>query len=220
MFLYAIQLRHGYGVAANEGEALRILIRTVDGAMGEVNGLSDADCPTLKRGGAGLGGAAKGGPGGRQAPGQQQQPNSASTSLSSTFSRRSRAQSASTASTAMGSAALRGHAAPSRSTLREIAKEELSLAVFELAQCFRLGWGVTKDKATANYYLKVAAELGDRDAQVEVAEELLKKGEKKLAARYFRKAASQGVDMPQMHWIYKDKYLDEEAKGIVRTLSI
>jgi TPR repeat protein len=39
------------------------------------------------------------------------------------------------------------------------AKGELVMAIYELGVSFRHGWGVYKDKKTACYYFKIAAEL-------------------------------------------------------------
>ena len=49
------------------------------------------------------------------------------------------------------------------------AKGELTLAIFELANCFRNGWGVKKDPVAAKQYYETAANLGDVDAMNEVA---------------------------------------------------
>lgn len=49
------------------------------------------------------------------------------------------------------------------------AKGELVLAIFELANCFRNGWGVRKDPAAARQYYETAANLGDTDAMNEMA---------------------------------------------------
>ncbi|KAI9925021.1 hypothetical protein ASPWEDRAFT_176287 [Aspergillus wentii DTO 134E9] len=49
------------------------------------------------------------------------------------------------------------------------AKGELVLAIFELANCFRNGWGVAKDPAAARQYFETAANLGDTDAMNEAA---------------------------------------------------
>ena len=49
------------------------------------------------------------------------------------------------------------------------AKGELVLAIFELANCFRHGWGVPVDKAAARQYYETAANLGDTDAMNEAA---------------------------------------------------
>jgi hypothetical protein len=49
------------------------------------------------------------------------------------------------------------------------AKGELVLAIFELANCFRHGWGVQKDAVAARQYYETAANLGDTDAMNEAA---------------------------------------------------
>lgn len=49
------------------------------------------------------------------------------------------------------------------------AKGELVLAIYELANCFRNGWGVHKDPAAARQYYETAANLGDTDAMNEIA---------------------------------------------------
>lgn len=49
------------------------------------------------------------------------------------------------------------------------AKGELVLAIFELANCFRHGWGVKKDALAARQYYETAANLGDTDAMEEAA---------------------------------------------------
>lgn len=49
------------------------------------------------------------------------------------------------------------------------AKGELVLAIFELANCFRNGWGVEKDPVAARQYYETAANLGDTDAMNEAA---------------------------------------------------
>ena len=49
------------------------------------------------------------------------------------------------------------------------AKGELILAIYELANCFRYGWGVGKDPVAARSYYETAANLGDTDAMNETA---------------------------------------------------
>lgn len=49
------------------------------------------------------------------------------------------------------------------------AKGELVLAMYELANSFRHGWGVEKDAVAARSYYETAANLGDADAMNEVA---------------------------------------------------
>ncbi|KPM34870.1 hypothetical protein AK830_g11710 [Neonectria ditissima] len=48
------------------------------------------------------------------------------------------------------------------------AKGELVLAIFELANCFRHGWGISKDPYAAKQYYETAANLGDTDAMNEI----------------------------------------------------
>ncbi|KAI1386206.1 HCP-like protein [Hypoxylon trugodes] len=48
------------------------------------------------------------------------------------------------------------------------AKGELVLAIFELANCFRHGWGIPRDPVAAKQYYETAANLGDTDAMNEV----------------------------------------------------
>ena len=50
------------------------------------------------------------------------------------------------------------------------AKGELVLAIYELANSFRHGWGVQKDMVAARKYYETAANLGDMDAMNEVAQ--------------------------------------------------
>ncbi|MCJ1288319.1 hypothetical protein MMC26_007674 [Xylographa opegraphella] len=49
------------------------------------------------------------------------------------------------------------------------AKGELVLAIYELANCFRHGWGVRKDPMAARSHYETAANLGDTDAMNEAA---------------------------------------------------
>ncbi|CAI4216608.1 unnamed protein product [Parascedosporium putredinis] len=76
------------------------------------------------------------------------------------------------------------------------AKGELVLAIFELANCFRHGWGIGKDPIAAKQYYETAANLGDTDAMNEVAWCYLEgfgcKKDKFAAARYYRLAEKNG----------------------------
>ena len=49
------------------------------------------------------------------------------------------------------------------------AKGELVLAIYELANSYRHGWGVEKDMMAAKSYYECAANMGDTDAMNEVA---------------------------------------------------
>ncbi|KNE66400.1 hypothetical protein AMAG_19575 [Allomyces macrogynus ATCC 38327] len=91
-----------------------------------------------------------------------------------------------------------------------LAARELTMAIYELGQSFRHGWGTPKSQRTALFYFQIAANLGDPDAQIDLATYHLAgdgvRPDKVLAARYFRMAANQGVDLPSNAWIWKDKY--------------
>ncbi|KAI0358823.1 HCP-like protein [Trametes cingulata] len=89
-------------------------------------------------------------------------------------------------------------------------RSELVLAIYEVGQSFYRGWGVEKDKEMAVQYFRVAARLGDPDAQQELAFCLLNgkgcKKDKREAAKWYRAAVAQGASDIGLAWIYKDKY--------------
>ncbi|KAJ2781904.1 hypothetical protein H4R18_002610 [Coemansia javaensis] len=91
-----------------------------------------------------------------------------------------------------------------------MAREELAMAIYELGQSYRHGWGVSQNKKTAAYYFEVAADLGDADAQADVAACYEKgdgvKRDMRRAAHYYRLAHSQGVRLFGTSWIFKKKY--------------
>ncbi|KAF9432951.1 hypothetical protein BGZ76_010103 [Entomortierella beljakovae] len=90
------------------------------------------------------------------------------------------------------------------------AKGELVLAIYELGICFRHGWGVDKNKKTAAYYFEIAANLGDPDAQNDLAwcyfHGIGVKKDMYKSAKYYRLAAAQGQGTIGNQWIWKDKY--------------
>ncbi|KAJ5210020.1 Tetratricopeptide-like helical [Penicillium cf. griseofulvum] len=90
------------------------------------------------------------------------------------------------------------------------AKGELVLAMFELANCFRNGWGIAKDPPAARQYYETAANLGDTDAMNEVGWCYLEgfggKKDKFKAAKYYRLAEKNGCPTLGNSWIWKDKY--------------
>ncbi|CAG8952329.1 hypothetical protein HYFRA_00001074 [Hymenoscyphus fraxineus] len=90
------------------------------------------------------------------------------------------------------------------------AKGELVLAIFELANCFRHGWGVAVDKVAAKQYYETAANLGDTDAMNEVGwcyiEGFGCKKDKWAAAKYYRRAEKAGSKTLGNSWIWKEKY--------------
>ncbi|OBZ80096.1 Mitosis inhibitor nif1 [Grifola frondosa] len=89
-------------------------------------------------------------------------------------------------------------------------KTELVMAIYEVGQSFYRGWGIEKDKEMAVNYFRVAARLGDPDAQQELAFCLLNgkgcKKDKREAAKWYRAAVAQGISDIGLAWIYKDKY--------------
>ncbi|KAJ2162358.1 hypothetical protein GGF46_000722 [Coemansia sp. RSA 552] len=95
-----------------------------------------------------------------------------------------------------------------------MAREELAMAIYELGQSYRHGWGVSRNKKTAAYYFEVAADLGDADAQADLAACYEKgdgvKRDMKRAAHYYRLAHAQGIELFGTSWIFKKKY-DSEA---------
>ncbi|KAK8126646.1 uncharacterized protein PG998_002405 [Apiospora kogelbergensis] len=97
------------------------------------------------------------------------------------------------------------------------AKGELVLAIFELANCFRHGWGIPKDSVAAKQYYETAANLGDTDAMNEVAwcyvEGFGCKKDKYSAAKYYRLAEKNGNKTLGNTWIWKDKYNPPDANG-------
>ncbi|KDR84730.1 hypothetical protein GALMADRAFT_46622, partial [Galerina marginata CBS 339.88] len=91
-----------------------------------------------------------------------------------------------------------------------VVQTELVLAIYEVGQCFFHGWGVAKDQKMAVSYYAVAAQLGDGDAQADLAYCLANgkgcKKDKKAAANWYRAAVRQGQSDVGLAWIYKDKY--------------
>jgi len=95
---------------------------------------------------------------------------------------------------------------------RDVLKRELVLAVYEVGQCFFHGWGVPRDKTMGVSYFRTAAQLGDPDAQQDLAFCLANgkgcKKDRKEAAKWYRVSAAQGASTIGLAWIYKPKYDD------------
>ena len=70
---------------------------------------------------------------------------------------------------ASNSASIESEALSSGMKTGGAAKGELVLAIYELANCFRHGWGVARDPIAARKYYETAANLGDTDAMNEAA---------------------------------------------------
>ncbi|KAG5960010.1 hypothetical protein E4U58_004794 [Claviceps cyperi] len=90
------------------------------------------------------------------------------------------------------------------------AKGELVMAIYELANCFRHGWGIERDAFAARQYYETAANLGDTDAMNDAAwcfeHGFGGKKDKFTAARYYRLAEAAGNKTMGNSWIWKDKY--------------
>ncbi|KZL73964.1 protein DSF2 [Colletotrichum tofieldiae] len=97
------------------------------------------------------------------------------------------------------------------------AKGELVLAIFELANSFRHGWGTAKDPIAAKQYYETAANLGDTDAMNEIGWCYLEgfgcKKDKFAAARYYRLAEKNGNKTLGNSWIWKEKYDPDTGNG-------
>ncbi|GJN92423.1 hypothetical protein Rhopal_005453-T1 [Rhodotorula paludigena] len=91
------------------------------------------------------------------------------------------------------------------------AKSELVLALHEIGASYRFGWGVDKSKPMAFSYFKLAADLGDVDAQQDLAFCFANgkgcKKDVKQAAHYYRLAIEQGASDFGLSWVFKEKYL-------------
>ncbi|GAB0138708.1 hypothetical protein EsDP_00006934 [Epichloe bromicola] len=94
------------------------------------------------------------------------------------------------------------------------AKGELVMAIYELANCFRHGWGIEQDPFAARQYYETAANLGDSDAMNDAAwcyeHGFGGKKDKFTAARYYRLAEKAGNKTMGNSWIWKDKYDPEQ----------
>ncbi|ORE06735.1 HCP-like protein [Rhizopus microsporus var. microsporus] len=89
-------------------------------------------------------------------------------------------------------------------------KGELVMAIYELGVSFKHGWGCKKNKESAAYFFKIAADLGDPDAQNDIAhcynQGIGVKKDLYMAAKYYRKADKQGQGIMGNSWIWKPKY--------------
>ncbi|KAF5382876.1 hypothetical protein D9757_007287 [Collybiopsis confluens] len=89
-------------------------------------------------------------------------------------------------------------------------KAELVLAIYEVGQCFFHAWGVPKDQKMGVSYYRVAAQLGDPDAQGDLGFCLANgkgcKKDRKEAAKWYRAAVAQGYSDVGLAWIHKEKF--------------
>lgn len=94
---------------------------------------------------------------------------------------------------------------------KKAVKSEMVIAIYEVGQSFFQGWGVAKDKKMAVSFFRLASELGDPDAQQELAFCLANgkgcKKDRKEAAKWYRAAVAQGASDIGLAWIYKEKFM-------------
>ncbi|KAJ5591319.1 hypothetical protein N7450_005291 [Penicillium hetheringtonii] len=108
--------------------------------------------------------------------------------------------------------------APGASKAKELQKAyraQFALSIYELGVSYLNGWGINQDKALALRCFEIAGQWGDVDAMAEAgfcyAEGVGCKKDMKKAARFYRQAEDNGMSMVGNSWIYKDKYMAEEA---------
>lgn len=91
-----------------------------------------------------------------------------------------------------------------------LALDELTLALFEIANSSRYGWGCPISAVSARSFYKGAANLGDVDAMHELAWCYITgfggKKDKFEAAQVLRRAEWQGPKVFGNSWIWKEKY--------------
>ncbi|KAJ5780340.1 hypothetical protein N7457_005500 [Penicillium paradoxum] len=110
--------------------------------------------------------------------------------------------------------------APGASKAKELQKAyraQFALSIYELGVSYLNGWGIEQDKSLALRCFEIAGQWGDVDAMAEAgfcyAEGVGCKKDMQKAARFYRKAESEGMSMVGNSWIHKDKYNENEAKN-------
>ncbi|KAF9922234.1 hypothetical protein BGZ65_009750, partial [Modicella reniformis] len=196
--MYGLSLRHGWGCRPNPTEAIKFLQRAAEYAMGELHELNPSNSNnnnnnnnnTLVN-----------------EVSQQQQ----SSSLGSpTDTEKQQVKPKHQQQTNGPQQTLRRMGSMDRKEAIAMARKELVMALYELGISYLKGWGVAKDKAVAFTYFKIAADLGDADAQNETAlcyyEGIGVEKDMYESAKYYRMAAAQGASQMGNSWIWKTKY--------------
>ena len=90
------------------------------------------------------------------------------------------------------------------------ARDELSLALLEIANTFRYTWAESVSAVDARLFYRAAADVGDVKAMEELAWCYLKgfgtEKDKWAAAQILQEAERRGLRGPGREWIYKEKY--------------
>ncbi|KAK4550356.1 hypothetical protein LTR36_003323 [Oleoguttula mirabilis] len=96
-----------------------------------------------------------------------------------------------------------------------VGKAQFALAIYELGISYMNGWGCAKDKPLALRCYEVAGSWGDCDALAEAGycwtQGVGCRKDLSKAAGLYRKAADGGMSMAGNSWIYKAKYMDNDA---------
>ncbi|KAJ4288005.1 hypothetical protein N0V90_012021 [Kalmusia sp. IMI 367209] len=107
------------------------------------------------------------------------------------------------------------HGQPTDVVKKKQHKAQYGVAIYELGKCYMNGWGAKQDKGLAVRCYEIAGNWGDADALVEAgycyAEGVGCRKDMKKAAKFYRAAEAKGVSMVGNSWIYKEKYMDDNA---------
>jgi TPR repeat protein len=112
-------------------------------------------------------------------------------------------------------AAMGSRGAPGQNKFK---KARIAAAMYELGMCYLNSWGTEKDEEMALHCFELAGNMGDCDALCEAASMWMKNGPKgrkkdlQRAAKLYRTAGEKGANMVSNSWIYKDKYMGDDAK--------
>ena len=93
----------------------------------------------------------------------------------------------------------------------DFVKDLLPIPLYELATCYRCGWGTKKNLNLASSLYTIGARLGDLDSQLALTHLYLHEGSKlfkskKQAAYWLRQAETNGWSSFSQKWIWKSKY--------------
>ncbi|KAI9179865.1 hypothetical protein H9P43_005197 [Blastocladiella emersonii ATCC 22665] len=175
VFLESMYLRHGWGCKPDHAMAYQTLHRALMLAVDAFK----AHLRALGNGGGGTGTE------GLAAPG------TAPVVVPETLTRQQPAKPPAEASKYRGASATPLPVPPFQtSSLRS----GVALVLYELSSSHRFAWGVRKNRDLAHQLMEVAANMGDRDACVDVGMRAIKDGNKRLAAQYLRWASFAGAD--------------------------
>ncbi|KAJ3337775.1 hypothetical protein HDU93_000503 [Gonapodya sp. JEL0774] len=104
--------------------------------------------------------------------------------------------------------------------LKQIASQQLVLAIFEMGQSFAYGWGTPPNPSLALHYYTLASKLGDASAMECLGDACMRgdlglKRDKYTAAQWYKRAIKAGgmKNVPGMEWVWKEKYEEGAREG-------